>query len=65
MVGSDFILPDEYSSSIILTDSDFILTDRTCAIAITADMSFRKAVAAEVKRNYKKGEFLWKQRPGI
>ena len=32
--------PSEFSSSIKLTDSYFILTYRTCAIAITADMSF-------------------------
>ena len=40
VVESYFNLPNEYSSNIILTDSDFILTNRTCAIAITADMSF-------------------------
>ena len=34
VVDSYFNLPNEYSSSIILTDSEFILTDRTCAIAI-------------------------------
>ena len=60
-----FNLPNEYSSSIILTDSDFILTNRTCAIAITADMSFKTALAADFKREYKNIEFLWKQRPGI
>ena len=62
---SYFKLPNEYSSSIILTDSDFIFTNRTCAIAITADMSFRTALAADFKRLYKNIEFLWKQRPGI
>ena len=54
-----------YSSSIIPTDSDFILTDRTCAIAMTADMSFRTALPADFKREYKNLEFLWKQRPEI
>ena len=58
-------LPNEYSSSIKLTDSDFILTNRTCAIAITADMSFRTALAADFKRKYKNIDFLWKQRPGV
>ena len=48
-----------------MTDSDFILTNRTCAIAITADMSFKTALAADFKREYKNIEFLWKQRPGI
>ena len=51
---SYFNLPNEYSSSIILTDSDFILTNTTCAIAIRADMSFRTALAADFKREYKK-----------
>ena len=65
VVESNFNLPNEYSSNIILTDSDFILTYRTCAIAITADMSFRTALAADFKREYKNVKFLWKQRPGI
>ena len=58
-------MPNEYSSSIILTDNDFILTNRTCAIAITAYMSFKTALAADFKREYRNIEFLWKQRPGI
>ena len=65
VVESYFNLPNENSSNIILTDSDFILTNRTCAIAISADMSFRTALAADFKREYKNIEFLWKQRPGI
>ena len=65
VVESYFNLPNEYSSSIILTDSDFILTNRTCAIAITADMSCKTALAADFKRESKNIEFLWKQRPGI
>ena len=65
VVESYFNLPNEYSSNIILTDSDFILTNRTCAIATTADMSFRTALDADFKREYKNIEFLWKQRPGV
>ena len=65
VVESYFNLPNEYSSSIILTDSDFILTNRTCAIAITADMSFKTALAADFWREYKNIELVWKQRPGI
>ena len=34
VVESYFNLPNEYSSNIILTDSGFILTDRTCAIVL-------------------------------
>ena len=58
---SYFNLQNEYSSSINLTDSDFILTNRSCAIAITADMSFRAALAADFKREDKNIEFLSKQ----
>ena len=58
VVESYFNLPNEYSSSIILTDSDFTLTNRTCALAITADMSFRTALAADFKREYKNIEFM-------
>ena len=65
VVESYFNLPNEYSSNIILTDSDFILTNRTRAIAITADMSFRTALTADFKREYRNVEFLWKQRPGV
>ena len=65
IVESYFNLPNEYSSSIILTVSDFILTNRTCEIAITADLCFKTALAADFKREYKNIEFLWKQRPGI
>ena len=42
-----------------------MLANRTCAIAITVDMSFRTAFAADFKREYKNVDFLWKQRPGI
>ena len=37
----------------MLTDSEFILTNRTYAIAITAKMSFKTALAADFKREYK------------
>ena len=48
-----------------MTDSDFILMERTCAIAITADVSFKTASAPDFKIEYKNIEFLWKQRPGV
>ena len=47
VVESYFNLPNEYSKSIILTDSDFILSNRTFAISITAEMSFRTGLAAD------------------
>ena len=58
VVKSYFSLPNEESSSITLTDSDFLLTNRTCAIAITADMTFKTALAADFKREYKNIEFF-------
>ena len=58
VLKSYFILTSEYSNSIILKNSDFLLTNRTCAIAITADLSFRTALAADFRRGYKSIEFL-------
>ena len=58
VVESYFNLPNEYSSSIILTDSDFNLINRTCTIAITADMIFKTALAADLKREYKNIKFF-------
>ena len=62
---SYFDLPNHNSNNIVITDIDFILTERTCAIAITADVSFKTALALDFKREYKNIEFLWKQRPGV
>ena len=52
-----FEIPNEYSENILITDSDFILSDRTSTICITADMDF--------KREYQHVEFLFRQRPGL
>ena len=60
-----FDLSNHYSNIIIVTDNDIILTERTCAIAITADVSFKTALAADSKKEYKNTEFLLKQRSGI
>ena len=65
VVESYFNLPNEYSGSITLTDSDLILTNRTCAIAITADMSFKTEFAADFRKEFKNIEFVSKQRSGI
>ena len=43
-----FEIPNEYSENILITDSDFTLSDRTSAICITADMRLE----AEFKREY-------------
>ena len=60
-----FDLPNHFSINFVVTDSNFILTERTCSIAITADLSFKTALAADFKREYKNIKFLWKQRPGV
>ena len=60
-----FEIPNEYSENILITDSDFILSDRTSAIYITADMSFKSRLEADFKREYQNVEFLFRQRPGL
>ena len=57
-----FEIPNE---NILITDSDFILSDRTSAICITADMSFKSRLEADFKREYQNVEFLFRQRPGL
>ena len=54
-----------YTNKILVTDSDFIVTDNTSAIAITADESFKTGLAPDFKREYKNIGFLWKQRPAV
>ena len=53
-----FEIPNEYSENILITDSDFILSDRTSAFCITADMSFKTRLEADFKREYQNVEFL-------
>ena len=60
-----FEIPNEYSENILITDSDFILSDRTSAICITAGMSFKSRLEADFKREYQNVEFLFRQRPGL
>ena len=60
-----FEIPNEYSENIPITDSDFILSDRTSAICITADMSFKSRLEAYFKREYQIVEFLFRQRPAL
>ena len=60
-----FEIPNEYSENIMITDSDFILSNRTSAICITADMSFKSGLEADFKREYQNVEFLFRQRPGL
>ena len=60
-----FEIPNENSENILIRDSDFILSERTSAICITADMSFKSRLEADIKREYQKVEFLFRQRPGL
>ena len=41
------------------------MSDRTSAICITADKSFKSRLVADFKREYQNGEFLFRQRPGL
>ena len=61
---SYFDLPNLYLNNIVITDSNFILTERTCAIAITADVSFKTALAADFKREYRNTRKYLSQIPG-
>ena len=45
-----FEIPNQYSENIMKTDSDFILSIKTSAICITADMSFKSRLEADFKR---------------
>ena len=58
-------IPNGYSENIMITDSDFILSDRTSAICITANMSFNTRLEADFKRKCENVEFLIRQRPGL
>ena len=49
--------------NILNRDSDFILSERTSAISITADMSIKSRLEADFKREYQNMEFLFRQRP--
>ena len=60
-----FEVPNEYSENILITDSDLILSHRTSAICITADMSFKSRLEADFKREYQNVEFLFRRRPGL
>ena len=60
-----FEVPNENSENILITDSDFILSDRTSAICITAEMSFKSRLEADFKRKNQNVEFLFRQRPGL
>ena len=60
-----FEIPNEYSENILITDSYFILSDRTSAICITADMSFKSRLETDFKRENQMVEFLFRQRTGL
>ena len=60
-----FEIPNENSENILITDSDFILSDRTSAICITADMCFKSRLEADFNRDYQNVEFLFRRRPEL
>ena len=60
-----FDIPNEYSENILITNREFILSDRTSANCITADLTFKSRLEADFKREYQNVEFLFRQRPGL
>ena len=62
---SHFELAYHYSNNILATYSDFVITECECTIAVTADVSFKTALAVEFNKENKNIEFLWKHRPGV
>ena len=50
-IGRNFktklLMTSEYSENILITDSDFTLSDRICAICITLDMSINTRLEAD------------------
>ena len=54
---SYFDLSNHYSNNFVITEGDFILTERTCAIAITADVCFKTALAADFKKSIRTSSF--------
>ena len=64
-IKTKFQIPNEYSENNLITDSDFILSDRTSAVCRTADMSFNTKLEADFKRENQNVEFLFRQRPGL
>ena len=58
-----FEIPNEYSENILITDRDYILSDRTSAICITADLSFNTRLEADFKKENQNVDFLFRQRP--
>ena len=64
-IKTKFDIPNEYLENILITDSNFILSDRTSAMCITADKGFNTRLEADFKREYQNVEFLFRQRPGL
>ena len=58
---NNFDISNEYSENNLITDSDFILLERTSAISITADMSFKTRLEDDFKGEYQNVEFLFRK----
>ena len=48
-----------------MTDSVFKFIERTSAIMITAYVSFKTTIAADIRRKYKNAAFFRKKKPGV
>ena len=56
-----FDISNEYSENNLITESDFIWLERTSAISITADMSFKTRLEDDFKGEYQIVEFLFRK----
>ena len=63
--GIKYVSHDNTESNWVAPDGPLRVPDRPCAIAITADVSFKLALVADFKREFKIIEFFWKQRPDV
>ena len=62
---TNFEIPNEYSENILITDCDFIFSDRTSVTCIIADMIFNTRLEDDFKREYQNVEFLFRQKTGL
>ena len=58
---NNFDISNENSENNLITDSDFILLERTSAISITTDMSFKTRLEDDFKGEYQNVEFLFRK----
>ena len=58
-------IPNEYSENILITDSDFILSEKTSAICVTREMGLKSRLEADFEREHQNVKFLFRQKPEL